>query len=74
MARELGRSYVGTEHLVLGLLAGEADVAASALVHLGVTRAGVLATRCMKVDAPGVVAVPGALALELLKQSDVARS
>jgi ATP-dependent Clp protease ATP-binding subunit ClpA len=110
-ARELGRSYVGTEHLLLGLLAGEDDVAASTLVHLGVTRAGVLATSCMKVDAPdrsdvdclavmprlkqalenaariaerlgqrfpgtehllaGVVAVPGAMAVELLKQSDV---
>jgi hypothetical protein len=110
-ARRLGRAYVGTEHLLLGLLAGEDDVAAGALVHLGVTRAGVLATRCMQVDGQdppgdghlvvmprlkaalenatriaerlgqrvpgtehllaGVVSVPGAMALELLKQSGV---
>jgi ATP-dependent Clp protease ATP-binding subunit ClpA len=110
-ARELGRSYVGTEHLLLGLLAGDDDLAVSVLVYLGVTREGVLATSCMKVDSPdrteqeclavmprlkqalenagriaerlgqrvpgtehllaGVVGVPGALALELLKRSGV---
>jgi hypothetical protein len=108
-ARNLERSYVGTEHLLLGLLAGADDVAASTLAHLGVTREGVLGTRCMAVDSKdhvqqdclevmprlkqalenavriaerleqrvpgtehllaGAVAVPGALAVELLKQA-----
>jgi Clp amino terminal domain, pathogenicity island component len=50
-ARQLGRGYVGTEHLLLGLLGGGDDVAADTLAHLGVTREGVLATSCMKVDS-----------------------
>jgi hypothetical protein len=110
-ARGLGRSYVGTEHLLLGLLTGEDDLAASTLTYLGVTREGVLSSRCMQVDAgdggrqvclavmprlkqalenasriaerlgqrvpgtehmlAGIVAVPGALAVELLKQAGV---
>jgi ATP-dependent Clp protease ATP-binding subunit ClpA len=110
-ARELGRSYIGTEHLLLGLIAGEDDGTARALVHLGVTREGVLASSCIQVDSgdrpaddclavmprlkqalenatriaerlehrvpgtehllAGVVAVPGAMAVELLKQSGV---
>jgi nucleotide-binding universal stress UspA family protein len=108
-ARQLGRPYVGTEHLLLGLLAGDDDVAARVLVYLGVTREAVLDTSCMKLDSrerhdsleimprvkqalenasriaerlgqrergtehllAGVVAVPGALAVELLKQVGV---
>jgi ATP-dependent Clp protease ATP-binding subunit ClpA len=108
-ARVLGRPYVGTEHLLLGLLAGDDDLAARVLVYLGVTREGVLDTSCMKLDSreqhdclavmprlkqalenasriaerlghhepgtehllAGVVAVPGALAVELLKQAGV---
>lgn len=37
MAGELGHDYVGSEHLVLGLLKENSGVAASVLQHLGVT-------------------------------------
>jgi hypothetical protein len=110
-ARRLGRPYVGTEHVLLALLEDDDDPAARVLAHLGVTREGVLDTRCMQVDPQdvreedrlpimprlkqalenarriaeslgqdppgtehllaGVVAVPGALAIELLKQAGV---
>ncbi len=36
-ARELNHSYVGTEHLLLGLLREERGIAAQALTHVGVT-------------------------------------
>ena len=36
-ARELNHSYVGTEHLLLGLLREERGIAAQVLNHLGVT-------------------------------------
>ena len=36
-ARELNHSYVGTEHLLLGLLREEKGIAAQVLVHSGVT-------------------------------------
>jgi len=51
-ARELGCDYVGTEHLLLGLLAAEAGLAARVLTDLGVTREGVLGTSCMRASAP----------------------
>jgi ATP-dependent Clp protease ATP-binding subunit ClpA len=52
-ARELGYDYVGTEHLLLALLAVEEGVAAEVLLDLGVTREGILATSCMAGAAPG---------------------
>jgi ATP-dependent Clp protease ATP-binding subunit ClpA len=110
-ARGLARPYVGTEHVLLGLLAGEDDVAARVLVYLGVTREGLLGTSCMQVDRHeppdfdclavmprlkqalehasriaerlgqrvpgtehllgGLLTVPGALAVEILKQVGV---
>ena len=36
-ARELGHSYLGTEHLLLGMLRDDSGVAASALASLGIT-------------------------------------
>jgi ATP-dependent Clp protease ATP-binding subunit ClpA len=36
-ARELNHSYVGTEHLLLGLIAEEKGIAAQTLAHAGVT-------------------------------------
>lgn len=36
-ARELGHSYVGSEHLLLGLLLEEKGIAAQVLVHTGVS-------------------------------------
>jgi ATP-dependent Clp protease ATP-binding subunit ClpC len=36
-ARELGHSYIGTEHLLLGMLRDGSGVAASALTSLGIT-------------------------------------
>jgi ATP-dependent Clp protease ATP-binding subunit ClpA len=36
-ARELGQSYIGTEHLLLGILRDGSSVAASALTSLGIT-------------------------------------
>jgi hypothetical protein len=47
-ARELGHDYVGTEHLLLGLLDTADGVAAHVLVDLGVSTDGVLATSCMQ--------------------------
>jgi hypothetical protein len=49
-ARELGFAYVGTEHLLLGLLASDDGLAARVLADLGVTRDAVLATSCMNPD------------------------
>jgi hypothetical protein len=40
-ARRLGHNYIGTEHLLLGILAEPASVAAKALAELGVTAQGV---------------------------------
>ena len=40
-ARGLGHDYIGTEHLLLGLFADPASVAAEVLAHAGVDRAGV---------------------------------
>lgn len=42
-ARELNHSYVGTEHLLLGLLREEKGIAAQVLVHSGVTLSRVTA-------------------------------
>ncbi len=36
-ARELGNEFLGTEHLLLGLLAARGSPAALILAHLGVT-------------------------------------
>ena len=40
-ARELQHNYIGTEHILLGLFASPAGIAAQALRQLGVTAAGV---------------------------------
>jgi ATP-dependent Clp protease ATP-binding subunit ClpC len=42
-ANRLGHHYVGTEHLLLGLLAEDIGFADRALVRLGVTRTAVRA-------------------------------
>jgi len=39
-ALRLGHNYVGTEHILLGLLEAEEDPAAQVLSGLGVTKAG----------------------------------
>lgn len=46
-AAELGNNYVGTEHLLLGLLTVREGLAAHALADLGITRDGVLSQRCL---------------------------
>jgi hypothetical protein len=110
-ARELRHTYVGTEHMLLGLVATDGGVAAQVLADLGVTREAVLETSCMNPgpgDRPwddclgvqprlkqalehagriadglghpvpdtehllaGIVTVPGALAVEILKRLGV---
>lgn len=40
-ARHLGHNYIGTEHLLLGLLRNKTEPAAKLLLRLGVTREGV---------------------------------
>jgi ATP-dependent Clp protease ATP-binding subunit ClpC len=52
-ARELNHSYVGTEHLLLGLLAEEKGIAAQALSALGVTFAAARAETLSLVGSPG---------------------
>jgi len=53
-ARHLGHNYIGTEHLLLGLLREEEGIAASVLDSLGVTleRAREETTRFLSQDAP----------------------
>jgi ATP-dependent Clp protease ATP-binding subunit ClpA len=46
-ARELGQNYVGTEHVLLGLVAAEDGLAAHVLDELGVTRERILAQECV---------------------------
>jgi len=46
-ARDLGHSYVGTEHVLLALATIEQGVAATVLRDLGVTGERILATSCM---------------------------
>jgi ATP-dependent Clp protease ATP-binding subunit ClpC len=41
-ARELDHTYVGTEHLLLGLLREEKGIAAQVLMRMGVTAESVL--------------------------------
>jgi hypothetical protein len=47
-ARRLGRSYVGTEHVVLALVTAERGTAGEVLRALGVSRDRMLATSCMQ--------------------------
>ncbi len=62
-ARELNHSYVGTEHLLLGLLRERKGIAAQALNALGVTideaRAETLKVLGSDVASPGSAPVPG---------------
>jgi Clp amino terminal domain, pathogenicity island component len=46
-ARQLGHDYVGTEHVLLGVLSTEGGVAAEVLAALGVKREAILATSCL---------------------------
>jgi hypothetical protein len=46
-ARELGHDYVGTEHVLLGLLATDGGLAAQVLAEVGVAREALLATSCL---------------------------
>jgi ATP-dependent Clp protease ATP-binding subunit ClpC len=59
-ARELGYTYVGTEHLLLGLLREESGIAAQTLLAAGVTpailRAEVVRRRDIPADAPAASA------------------
>src|ERR1019366_347862 len=50
-ARELNHSYVGAEHLLLGLLREEKGIAAQVLVHSGVTLGRVTAALGSVVNA-----------------------
>lgn len=43
-ARDLGHSYIGTEHVLLGLLAVSQGIAGKALTDFGVTREAIVAT------------------------------
>jgi hypothetical protein len=52
-AAGLGHDYVGTEHALLTLVAGDGDAAAEVLAGLGVTRERMLATSCMRPGAAG---------------------
>jgi hypothetical protein len=110
-ARRLGHDSIGTEHVLLGLLATDRGLAARVLEDLGVTREAVLGTGCMKPPPQrrpeqeclgvmprlkqaleyasrladrlgagsadtehmlaGIVAVPGAMAVEVLKRLGV---
>ncbi len=70
-ARELGYTYVGTEHLLLGLLRGTSSRAAAALVAAGVTleRARAVSLELRGPERGGPSALPdlvpvGALALK----------
>lgn len=46
-ARELGHNFVGSEHLLLGLLAVREGIAAHVLADLGITRHSVLSEGCL---------------------------
>ena len=52
-ARELNHTYVGTEHLLLGLLAEEKGIAAQALAALGVTLGAARAEAVNLLGGPG---------------------
>jgi hypothetical protein len=47
-ARELGHSYVGTEHVLLALVTAGHGIAMELLRELGITRERILATSCMQ--------------------------
>jgi hypothetical protein len=51
-ARDLGHGYIGTEHVLLGVLATDRGVAARVLADLGVDREAVLGTDCMSHRPP----------------------
>jgi hypothetical protein len=52
-ARELGHSYVGTEHVVLALVTAEDGIATEVLRDLGITGDRMLATSCMQAASDG---------------------
>lgn len=56
--RELGHSYVGTEHLLLGLLREEKGIAAQVLSVLGLTTVGARAEVRRLMGEPGAVPAP----------------
>lgn len=66
-ARELGHNYVGTEHLLLGLLREEKGIAAQALAQAGVTLDAVrtsVARHPMVLARAGTIAAPSPMAGE----------
>ena len=72
-ARTLHHSYVGTEHLLLGLLREEGGPAAGALASLGVTHAGVR-TAVMRMMGVGIEAPAGELPLTDAAQAAIDRA
>jgi ATP-dependent Clp protease ATP-binding subunit ClpC len=56
-AAQLGRDYVGAEHILLGLLQGEDGVGAQVLISLGITRRDVRG-RLLKLVPPGEEQMP----------------
>jgi len=62
-ARELNHNYIGSEHLLLGLLREQNGVAARALANLGVT-SDKTTTEILSLLGPGLPAVPQETAIE----------
>ena len=56
-AAQLGRGYVGAEHILLGLLRGQDGVAAQVLTSLGITR-GTARERLLMLVPPGAEQKP----------------
>lgn len=62
-ARELNHNYIGSEHLLLGLLREQEGVAAQVLAHLGVT-SDKTTTEIFSLLGPGLPAVPQETTIE----------
>ena len=62
-ARELNHNYIGSEHLLLGLLREQEGVAAQVLAHLGVT-SDKTTTEIISLLGPGLPAVPQETTIE----------
>lgn len=72
-ARTLHHSYVGTEHLLLGLLREQSGAAAGVLASLGVTHAGVRAA-VVRMMGVGIEAPAGELPLTDAAQAAIDRA
>jgi ATP-dependent Clp protease ATP-binding subunit ClpC len=62
-ARELNHNYIGSEHLLLGLLREEEGIAAQVLAHLGAT-SDKTTTEILSLLGPGLPAVPQETTIE----------